>query len=54
MTDPKSWSWFKNGRPPDIATIAVRKPPAANNPSLISQLSKQRRPITLAKVWSKG
>jgi hypothetical protein len=29
----------------------MRKPPVQNNPSMISQLSKQRRPISLAKVW---
>jgi hypothetical protein len=28
-------------------------PPKTNNPSLISQASKQSKPITLAKVWKK-
>lgn len=35
-------SWRKNRSP---------KPPLSNNPSMISQLSKQRKPISLAKVW---
>lgn len=40
------------GKPPlpGLQSIAARKPPQQANPSMISQLSKQRHPITLAKV----
>jgi len=36
-----------------IGTKGLGKPPLSGNPSLISQMSKQTKPITLAKVWSK-
>jgi hypothetical protein len=29
----------------------LTRPPKTSNPSLISQSSKQTKPITLAKVW---
>lgn len=29
----------------------AKPPPQPLNPSMISQLSKQRKPISLAKVW---
>jgi hypothetical protein len=46
-TTPRHW----RGKPPGIK--ALGKPPKSGNPSLISQQSKQSKPITLAKVWGK-
>jgi hypothetical protein len=39
---------------PGIASLAARKPPKQGNPSLISQHSKQTKPISLPKIWGKG
>ena len=36
---------------PQHGIKALKGPPKAANPSLISQSSKQTKPITLAKVW---
>ena len=36
---------------PMIGLKGLGQPPKTNNPSLISQASKQSKPITLAKVW---
>jgi len=38
---------------PMIGIKGLTQPPKTNNPSLISQQSKQTKPITLAKVWGK-
>ena len=37
-----------------IGLKGLGSPPKTNNPSLISQSSKQTKPITLAKVWSRS
>jgi hypothetical protein len=38
---------------PMIGIKGLTQPPKTSNPSLISQHSKQTKPITLAKVWRK-
>jgi hypothetical protein len=38
---------------PMIGLKGLGTPTKKNNPSLISQHSKQTKPITLAKVWRK-
>jgi hypothetical protein len=47
-TQDKPWHRLK---PAGIK--ALRGPPKAENPSLISQQNKQTKPITLATVWGK-
>lgn len=52
MTKPTTT--FQNWRKSKGKLIGLKglgKPPLSGNPSLISQLSKQRKPISLAKVW---
>lgn len=49
MTQPTTT--FQNWKRGKLHGLKVlRKPPLSGNPSLISQLSKQRKPISLAKV----
>jgi hypothetical protein len=48
---PKDYSWRKRGAGLH-GLKALKKPKPAANPSMISQQSKQQKPITLAKVWS--
>jgi hypothetical protein len=38
---------------PQLGLKVLAKPKPAANPSLISQSSKQTKPVTLAKVWKR-
>jgi hypothetical protein len=39
------------GKPVGLKVMLAKPPPQPVNPSMISQLSKQSKPISLAKVW---
>lgn len=52
MTKPTTT--FQNWKRGKLHGLKVlRKPPLSQNPSLISQLSKQSKPISLPRVWAK-
>lgn len=51
-TQPKDYSWRKKGAGLH-GVKALKGPPKAANPSLISQQSKQSKPITLPRVWNR-
>jgi hypothetical protein len=51
MTKPTTtFQTWKRGKLHGVKALA-KAPPQPANPSMISQLSKQRKPISLAKVW---
>jgi hypothetical protein len=46
---PDTFQNWKRGKLQGLKVM--RKPPLPVNPSMISQLSKQSKPISLPKVW---